>query len=97
MITEEIVENNIKVNNTITDKVSDFAIICERIISVKGFELINMILIDMQSANAFVTVWNAINLHSKKLLQSFLEKGLLVNDLDMVTKVVFNKVWSFAV
>lgn len=96
-IVRSVVEDyDVEVFNNQTDKVSDFYIICKNIVNLRTFELINSVMIDMQTANVFVQVWHNINQGTREKMQSFFDKGMAFEDstIQSVTQLVFKKVWK---
>jgi len=93
---ETIIEQDLEVINNKTDKVEDFYTICVEIVENKGFQLINHILIDMQTANVFNQVWEMIEEETKDKLQRFFNQGMEANkgDTQTVTKLLFSKLWK---
>jgi len=88
--------DDIEATNNKTKTVSDFYSICSTIITYHKFELINGVLIDMQTANALVQVWENVSEENKERLQAFFNTGTMFKDSNItgVTELFFKKIWK---
>ncbi len=96
--TRELIKgSDMEMWNNETTRVTDWIQICKDITDNKAFELINMTIIDMQTAHAFNLVFESFKWDSETItrmqkgIYKAIEKGM--NEKD-VTNIYFMKIWK---